>query len=97
VPYISDDEIFVGRDFEKTKGYSEKVAGTIDDEVKALIDKAYDHCRTILTENNEKMKQVVTFLLEHESMSGKQFAQCMEGQPIEEASEIVMFDSEETE
>jgi len=97
VSYISDDEIFVGRDFEKTKGYSEKVAGTIDDEVKALIDKAYDHCRTILTENNEKMKQVVTFLLEHESMSGKQFAQCMEGQPIEEASEIVMFDSEETE
>ena len=96
VSYISDDEIFVGRDFEKTKGYSEKVAGTIDDEVKALIDKAYDHCRTILTENNEKMKQVVTFLLEHESMSGKQFAQCMEGQPIEEASEIVMFDSPET-
>ena len=95
VSYISDDEIFVGRDFEKTKGYSEKVAATIDDEVKALIDKAYDHCRKLLTEHTEQMKQVVTFLLENESMSRNQFAQCMEGRPIEEASDIVMFNTPE--
>ncbi len=93
VSYDADDEIFVGRDFEKTKSYSEKVAGTIDDEVKSLIDKAYDHCRQILTDHRDKMEQVVRFLLENESMSGKQFAQCMEGKPIEEASDTVMFDS----
>ena len=93
VSYISDDEIFVGRDFEKTKSYSEKVAGTIDDEVKALIDKAYHHCEQLLQDNQEKLNQVVKFLLENESMSGKQFAQCMEGKPIEAASDTVMFES----
>ncbi len=92
VSYISDDEIFVGRDFEKTKSYSEKVAGTIDDEVKALIDKAYAHCQQILTDNTDKLKQVTAFLLENESMSGTQFAQCMEGKPIEDATDTVMFD-----
>ncbi len=93
VSYVSDDEIFVGRDFEKTKGYSEKVAGTIDDEVKALIDRAYDHCQQLLRDNSQKLQQVVDFLLEHESMSGTQFAQCMEGKPVEAASDTVMFDS----
>ncbi len=93
VSYISDDEIFVGRDFEKTKSYSEKVAGTIDDEVKSLIDKAYRHCEQILKDNKDKMQQVVVFLLENESMSGKQFAQCMEGKPIEAASDMVMFET----
>ena len=95
VSYISDDEIFVGRDFEKTKSYSEKVAGTIDDEVKSLIDKAYRHCEQILKDNKDKMQQVVMFLLENESMSGKQFAQCMEGKPIEAASDTVMFDNQD--
>ena len=98
VSYISDDEIFVGRDFEKTKGYSEKVAATIDDEVKLLVDKAYDHCKELLSQNSDKVNQVVEFLVEHESMTGVQFAQCMRGEQIQEAGETVMFDrTEETE
>ena len=95
VSYISDDEIFVGRDFEKTKGYSEKVAATIDDEVKLLIDKAYDHCKELLSQNADKVDQVVEFLLENESMSGTQFAQCMRGEQIQDAGDTVMFESSE--
>ncbi len=97
VSYISDDEIFVGRDFEKTKGYSEKVAATIDDEVKLLIDKAYEHCKQLLSDNAEKLKQVVQFLMENESMSGAQFAQCMRGEPITDDSDMAMFREEEEE
>ena len=92
VSYTSGDEVFIGRDYEKTKGYSEKVAGTIDDEVKAIIDKAYAHCREILTRDADKMKKVVEFLLEHETMTGSQFAQCMAGEAITEATEISLFD-----
>ena len=92
VSYTSGDEVFIGRDFEKTKSYSEKVAGTIDDEVKAIIDRAYDHCRQILTRDADKMKRVVEFLLEHETMTGAQFAQCMAGEEIEEATETSLFD-----
>ena len=93
VSYTGGDELFIGRDYEKVKGYSEKVAGTIDDEVKALMDKAYDHCRQILTRDAQKLKQVVEFLLENETMTGQQFADCMEGKEISEAQGTTLFDA----
>ena len=98
VSYLGDGEVFIGRDYQNTKSYSEKFAGTIDDEVKALIDKAYAHCKQILTENETQFNAVVAFLLEHETMSGAQFTACMEGKPIEEQSTTSLFDMvEETE
>ena len=93
VSYTGGDELFIGRDYEKVKSYSEKVAGTIDDEVKALIDKAYDHCSQILTRDAEKINRVVEFLLEHETMTGEQFADCMAGKEIGEAQQTTVFDS----
>ena len=68
------------------------MAGTIDDEVKALIDRAYDHCRQILSDNADKLHQVVDFLLEKESMTGEQFEQIMKGQAVTEASQTALFD-----
>lgn len=93
VSYTSGEEVFIGRDYEKTKSYSEKVAGTIDDEVKAIIDRAYRECEGYLREDAQKLQQVVDFLLEQETMSGEQFARCMEGKPIGEAGDTSLFDS----
>ena len=93
VSYAGGDELFIGRDYERVKGYSEKVAGSIDDEVKALIDRAYDQCRQILARDADKMKQVVDFLLEHETMTGQQFADCMEGRQIQQNGETTLFDA----
>ena len=92
VSYLDGGEVFIGRDYQNTKSYSEKYAASIDDEVKNLIDRAYAHCRQILSDNKEKMDQVTSFLLEHESMTGEQFAACMEGKEIGESSETSMFD-----
>lgn len=91
ISYTGGEEVFIGRDFEKTKSYSEKVAGAIDDEVKVLIDKAYDQCRTILTENKDKLEKVASYLLENETMTGNQFRDCMEGKAIGEAEENPLF------
>ncbi len=93
VSYTSGDEVFIGRDYEKTKSYSEKVAGTIDDEVKDLVDKAYRHCEQILKDNADKMKVIVEYLLENETMSGAQFAECMEGKEISEDTQTSLFDA----
>ena len=93
VSYLGGDELFIGRDYQSTKSYSEKVAGTIDDEVKTLIDKAYHHCKQILEENADKLHQVVDFLLENESMSGQQFADCMKGEAIRADGETSLFES----
>ena len=92
VSYLDGGEVFIGRDYQTTKSYSEKVAGTIDDEVKALIDRAYAHCKNLLTENADKLNAVVDFLLEHESMTGEQFEAIMEGKTAGEASTTAMFD-----
>ena len=92
VSYLDGGEVFIGRDYQTTKSYSEKVAATIDDEVKLLIDKAYSHCKQILSDNAEKLYTVVDYLLEHESMTGEQFVACMNGEEVSEASETAMFD-----
>ena len=92
VSYLDGGEVFIGRDYQNTKSYSEKVAATIDDEVKLLIDKAYAHCKQILSDNSEKLHEVVDYLLENESMTGEQFEACMEGKDIEKASTTSMFD-----
>ena len=92
VSYLSGGEVFIGRDYQTTKSYSEAVAGTIDEEVKNLIDKAYDQCIGILKENEAKLQEVVAYLMEHETMSGEQFAACMEGKAITEASTTALFD-----
>ena len=92
VSYLDGGEVFIGRDYQTTKSYSEKVAGTIDDEVRALIDKAYDHCKQILTDNSDKLHEVVDFLLEKETMTGEQFEAVMQGREVGDASSTSMFD-----
>ena len=93
VSYLDGGEVFIGRDYQTTKSYSEKTAATIDDEVKLLIDKAYDHCRQILSDNSDKLQKIVDFLLEKESMSGEQFEAIMKGEEVGEISSTAMFDS----
>ena len=84
VSYLDGGEVFIGRDYQQTKSYSEKVAGTIDEEVKILVDRAYRHCEQILRDHAEQHRKVVEFLMEHETMTGKQFIDCMEGKEIEQ-------------
>ncbi len=93
VSYLDDGEVFIGRDYQTTKSYSEKVAATIDDEVKALIDRAYAHCKQLLGDNRDKLTQVADYLLANESMTGAQFTACMEGREIGQGSDTALFDT----
>ena len=97
VSYLDGGEVFIGRDYQTTKSYSEKVAGTIDDQVKILIDKAYAQCAEILKANENKVEEVVAHLLEHETMTGAQFIDCMEGRQIGEATAVSLFDAHKDE
>ena len=92
VSYLSGGEVFIGRDYQQTKSYSEAVAGTIDEEVKLLIDKAYKQCTEILEANAGKLQEVVDYLMEHETMTGEQFTACMENKQIGSGSSTALFD-----
>ena len=78
ISYHSEDEVFIGGSYGKTKSYSEQVAGQIDDEVKAVIDSAYARAIELLTENRDKLESVAEFLLTNENMTGDQFRSVME-------------------
>ena len=97
VSYLTDGEVFIGRDYQNTKSYSEKVAGTYDDEVKGLVDRAYADCEAILRRDADKLNQVVEFLLAHETMSGSQFVDCMEGREIGQSEKNILFSGFEEE
>lgn len=66
-------EVFIGRSMAQTKPYSETIAAAIDQEVKALIDKAYAQCRTILSDYAPQLETTAQYLLEHETMSSEAF------------------------
>ena len=92
VSYLDDGEVFIGRDYQNTKSYSEQVAGTIDQEVKALIDRAYDQCREILKKDSDKLQELADYLLANESITGEQFKNLMEGKELGEASATSLTD-----
>ena len=69
----SGHSIFIGRDFGQTKSYSEETAGIIDEEVKAIFDKASEICAGILTEHAEQLKAIAEYLLENETMEAEEF------------------------
>ena len=77
VSYGSDGEVFIGRDYEKSKAYSEKVAGDIDEEVKIIIDQAYKRCTQLLQENLDKLQKVADNLLQNETMDRATFETIM--------------------
>ena len=67
------DEIFIGRSMAQAKPYSEQVAAQIDEEVKSIIDAAYERCEAILTRDRAYLITVAEFLLAHETMSAQEF------------------------
>lgn len=82
ISYDNDDEIFVGMSYGKTRSYSERTAGAIDDEVKRLVDEAYAKCTEILKAHEDKLEAVAEYLLENETMTRNQFEACMKGEEI---------------
>ena len=85
VCYSSGNEVFIGRDYEKTKSYSEAVAGRIDDEVQSILTAAYQKCTDILKTHDDKLEAVASYLIAHNNMGRPQFEAVMEGKPIPDA------------
>ncbi len=89
----SQDEVFLGRDFSSGQNYSEKTAAEIDEEIRSIIAKAYDRCKSILSENIDKLHFVANFLLKNEFMDDEQFAAAMEMEnPTNEAIENIAIE-----
>ena len=74
------DEVFIGRDWGHEKSYSEETAGVIDEEVKKIIDNAYQEAKSILNAHRDKLDRVAEVLVEKEKITGEEFDQIFEGE-----------------
>ncbi len=74
-----NDEVFLGKDYNHMRNYSEAVACEIDEEVEKIILKAYDRTESILNEHIDKLHAVAKALVEREKIDAEQFKILMEG------------------
>ncbi len=74
----SSDEVFLGRDFNSTRDYSEDTATLIDNEIKRLVNTAYDTAMNLLRENMQKLHFLAEFLMRNEVMDEAQFNAAMD-------------------
>jgi cell division protease FtsH len=92
ISYDDDSgEVFIGRDFEKTRSYSERTADEIDEEVKAIIDQCYRNARSIILEYRDVLNACAELLLEKEKISREEFEALFENReiPADEASGFI--------
>lgn len=80
VVYGTDpSETFLGRDFGQGKGYSENIAAEIDNEIRDIVDEAYETARRILSDHMTELHRVAAVLMEREKISGEEFDTLMKG------------------
>ena len=84
VSYAGGQEVFIGRDYEKTKPYSEQTAGQIDAQVQKIMCEAYQRCEQILRDHAERLDKIAGFLMENENMSRTQFEAVMQDETLDQ-------------
>ncbi|MCI0441482.1 MAG: cell division protein FtsH, partial [Chloroflexi bacterium] len=63
-----EELVFLGRELHEQQDYSDKIARSIDEEVRRLIDEAHQTARSVLTTHRAKLEQVSKYLIEHETV-----------------------------
>jgi cell division protease FtsH len=77
-----EGEVFLGKDFARTKNYSEQIAQQIDEEVRKVITENYQRARKVLEENLEALKRLAQALIEYETLDGSEIDPIMRGEGI---------------
>ena len=74
------NEVFLGKDFNHVRNYSESVASQIDEEIERIVKDAYSRTKEILSEHIDKLHAVAQVLLKEEKIDGKEFEAIMKGE-----------------
>ena len=73
----ANHQVFLGRDLNNQRNYSEEVASEIDKEVRRIMEDAYEACRQIITENRDKLELIANALLERETLTAAELEELM--------------------
>lgn len=77
-----NDEVFIGKDYNHVRNYSEAVASMIDEEVESIILAAYKRTEEILRAHLDKLHAVAAALVEREKIDAEEFNLLMEGKEL---------------
>lgn len=75
-----EHEVFLGRDYTNTPSYSDNVAAEIDNEIRTIVENAFEDAETILTEHIDKLHIIAKYLMKHEKIDGIKFEKLMKGE-----------------
>ena len=70
--------VFLGRDYNKSRNFSNEIAHEIDKEVRKIIDSCYKQARKILEESQDLVKLLADTLIEHETLTKEQIDSLVE-------------------
>ncbi len=79
-----NSEVFIGRDYGRTRDYSENVASQIDTEIKGIIDTAYQRCEKLIKDNMDALNRVAEALLEKETINAEEFEEIFTREEVDE-------------
>lgn len=93
-----EHEVFLGRDYTNTPSYSDNVAAEIDNEIRTLVENAFNDAEKLLKEHMDKLHLIAKYLMKHEKIDGVNFYKLMDGELTEaefmsDGNETVVSDS----
>lgn len=77
-----NDEVFIGRDLAHTRNYGEEVAGTIDKEIRRIVENAYVEAQRLLNENLNVLHKAAALLIEKEKITGEEFRDAFDDKSV---------------
>ena len=86
--------VFLGRDYNKDKNFSDHLARQIDEQVQKIISSCYDRCRQVLLSNQDLVKLIAETLLEYETLTKEQIDELVEKGRLEETAYNVNSEKE---
>ena len=84
VSFGTDNEVFIGRDYQHRALYSEKMAADIDAEIQDILDKNYQRAKKILTENKSLLDEMASLLLEKETIYKEEVDMLLDGKKVKD-------------
>ena len=66
------EQVFLGEEIAQRREYSEHTAREVDEEIRVILDRAYDHAVSTLKEHRDALDRLADALLEHEEISGEE-------------------------
>ncbi|MGI8670947.1 MAG: ATP-dependent zinc metalloprotease FtsH [Aridibacter sp.] len=89
-----EEQIFLGREINQHRDYSEDTAIQIDHEVRKIIDEQYELAKKVLNENSEAMVRLSEALIEYETLDSVQIRRVVAGLPLDDDEETPESDDD---